>query len=508
MAFRLNPITGELDLIGSTSGSSGSAITFTADTGTATESGGILLLTGNSTQGLTTSASSNDVVFTVSDATTSQKGVSRLATDAEAIAGSISTNVAIVPSSLKAKLGTQTSHGIAYGAGTTGAIGWTSGLTDGQLIIGSTSGVPIAGNITAGTGITITNAAGSISIASTAGGGDFFGPASSTLNAVVRFADTTGKLGKNSTVIIDNSGNTSGIGTLSATSGTFSGLSANRIVTTTTGGLLQTAAALTDGQILIGSTGSSPVAAALTAGTGISITNGAGSVTVNASSSVPTTFTGDTGNATPTANNINIIGTAAQGISTSAVGATMTLTVGDATTSAKGVAKFSSTYFSVSSGNVSLLGTVPQVIHTDSGDATPSGSAFTIAGSGAVSTSGSGSTVTVASAGISNWVVDSGTSRTLTVNQGVIFTSASLMTATLPTTAAVGSTIKLICSGTGLFKVAQNASQVIHLGIGVTTTGTGGSLTAKNLGDTLELICTVANTTWYCFPATGSFDIV
>lgn len=39
---------------------------------------------------------------------------------------------------------------------------------------------------------------------------------------------------------------------------------------------------LTDGQLLIGSTGASPVAAALTAGSGISITNAAGAVTISA----------------------------------------------------------------------------------------------------------------------------------------------------------------------------------------------------------------------------------
>lgn len=43
-----------------------------------------------------------------------------------------------------------------------------------------------------------------------------------------------------------------------------------------------TSLALTDGQLAIGSTGVDPVAATLTAGTGISINNGAGSITLNA----------------------------------------------------------------------------------------------------------------------------------------------------------------------------------------------------------------------------------
>jgi hypothetical protein len=53
-----------------------------------------------------------------------------------------------------------------------------------------------------------TNGSGTLSFTSAAAG-DVVGPASSTDNAVVRFDSTTGKLIKNSTVIMDNSGNTS-----------------------------------------------------------------------------------------------------------------------------------------------------------------------------------------------------------------------------------------------------------------------------------------------------------
>jgi hypothetical protein len=66
-----------------------------------------------------------------------------------------------------------------------------------------------------------------------------------------------------------------------ATSLTVSGLPANSFLYSGTAGLLTTTTAPTNGQLLIGSTGTSPVAAALTAGTGISVTNGAGSITIN-----------------------------------------------------------------------------------------------------------------------------------------------------------------------------------------------------------------------------------
>lgn len=46
----------------------------------------------------------------------------------------------------------------------------SSAMTDGQLIIGSTSATPVAANLTAGAGVSITNGAGSITIAASGGG--------------------------------------------------------------------------------------------------------------------------------------------------------------------------------------------------------------------------------------------------------------------------------------------------------------------------------------------------
>jgi len=65
------------------------------------------------------------------------------------------------------------------------------------------------------------------------------------------------------------------------TSLTVSGLTANSFLYSGTAGLLTTTTAPTNGQLLIGSTGGAPVAAALTAGTAISVVNGSGSITIN-----------------------------------------------------------------------------------------------------------------------------------------------------------------------------------------------------------------------------------
>lgn len=91
--------------------------------------------------------------------------------------------------------------------------------TDGQLIIGNSATGGISFNtLTQGSGITITNGNGTITIASVSGGGDFStNTATSVVNEIVLFADTTGKLGKRST----------GTGIATLTSGVLSATATN-----------------------------------------------------------------------------------------------------------------------------------------------------------------------------------------------------------------------------------------------------------------------------------------
>jgi hypothetical protein len=81
-----------------------------------------------------------------------------------------------------------------------GGTGQTS-YTDGQLLIGNSTGNTLTkATLTAGTNVTITNAAGAITIAASGGGGsgDVVGPASATANGIALFNSTTGKLIKDS----------------------------------------------------------------------------------------------------------------------------------------------------------------------------------------------------------------------------------------------------------------------------------------------------------------------
>jgi len=73
-----------------------------------------------------------------------------------------------------------TDGGILLGSGT-GAITATARPTDGQILIGDTGADPVLATLTAGSGISITNAAGAVTITNTGGG--FTGSASYTNGA-------------------------------------------------------------------------------------------------------------------------------------------------------------------------------------------------------------------------------------------------------------------------------------------------------------------------------------
>lgn len=76
-----------------------------------------------------------------------------------------------------------TVHGILIAQGASAFA--SSVLTNGQLLIGSTGVDPAAATLTAGTGISITNGAGSISIASTQNGGFIWSEITGTSKTIV-----------------------------------------------------------------------------------------------------------------------------------------------------------------------------------------------------------------------------------------------------------------------------------------------------------------------------------
>ena len=96
------------------------------------------------------------------------------------------------------------------------------------------------------------------------------------------------------------------------------------------------------------------------------------------------------------------------------------------------------------------------------------------------------------------------TAQTASVSNGYVGTATTLTTITLPSTAAFGSIIEVVGTGTGLWRISQNANQFINFGIVGTTTGTTGYLSATSQYDCVKLLCTSANTAFVVTSAIGN----
>ena len=157
-----------------------------------------------------------------------------------------------------------------------------TGLSDypknGQLLIGNTAGQKYDLNtLTAGSGIGVTNGAGTIGVANT-------GVLSNVAGAGISVSSATGNVTVTNTGVLSFSGGSTGLTPNTATTGavTLAGT-----LDVDNGGTGQTT--YTNGQLLIGNTtGNTLTKATLTAGTGITITNGAGSISVATSGTVTT----------------------------------------------------------------------------------------------------------------------------------------------------------------------------------------------------------------------------
>lgn len=129
-------------------------------------------------------------------------------------------------------------------------------------------------------------------------------------------------------------------------------------------------------------------------------------------------------------------------------------------------------------------------------------------GAGIDITNASGSITIAGTGGGFAWTEVTGTSDTLVAQNGYIANNASLVTLTLPSTAALGDTIQVVGKGAGLFKIGQNASQTIYYVSSATTTGTGGSLTAIQQYAAIELVCITVDNDWAVLDSSGSFTVV
>jgi hypothetical protein len=96
----------------------------------------------------------------------------------------------------------------------------------------------------------------------------------------------------------------------------------------------------------------------------------------------------------------------------------------------------------------------------------------------------------------------------VTLNAYVMDAGASLITATLPTTAALGAEFRIVGKAAGLWTVAQNSGQSIVFGSSTTTTGVSGSLSSTLAADCIHLVCTTANNVFTVISSVGNLTVV
>lgn len=130
--------------------------------------------------------------------------------------------------------------------------------------------------------------------------------------------------------------------------------------------------------------------------------------------------------------------------------------------------------------------------------------------------SGSGNTgwfqIPTNGSGVNSWIdVTSGASPTNMVQNTGYYSDdpASNITFNLPATAVRDSVIRITNRQASFnFTIAQASGQSIQFGNQVTTTGAGGSITSTAKGDSIEMICVVANTTWQVLSSMGNLNFV
>lgn len=127
-----------------------------------------------------------------------------------------------------------------------------------------------------------------------------------------------------------------------------------------------------------------------------------------------------------------------------------------------------------------------------------------------VSVSVSTSAITIGCVnGSFSWSEVTSSTATLAVQHAYVTNRSGGVTYTLPASADLGNMIYII-GKSGITSIAQNNGQQIFIGNTNTTAGTGGSLTATNLGDCILLACISSGSgiSWRAISAWGNWTVV
>lgn len=160
------------------------------------------------------------------------------------------------------------------------------------------------------------------------------------------------------------------------------------------------------------------------------------------------------------------------------------------------------------------IGGVPGEIDTittpDSVVVVPSSNNINFANGTGSNITGSGSTVTfnMTGGGYSWNTISVVGPTTMVIHNGYNAAGSSQALLLLPVTAPQYSTLKIIGSNSGGWRVTQSAGQQIFMNVASTTIGVAGYMEATMPTDCVELICTTANTNWKVISSEGNPNLL
>lgn len=153
-------------------------------------------------------------------------------------------------------------------------------------------------------------------------------------------------------------------------------------------------------------------------------------------------------------------------------------------------------------------------VNSDSGSITPVNNEINVLGGTNCSTIATGpNTLTInvtgsGGGGFVTWSVIT-SSQSGVAGNGYFCNGGSQVVVTLPSSSAVGDTIAVAAMNSNGFRISQPSGVSVQFTNTTTTIGTGGSLTSTAIGDSVILVCNVANTSWFAVPGSmGNITIV
>lgn len=159
----------------------------------------------------------------------------------------------------------------------------------------------------------------------------------------------------------------------------------------------------------------------------------------------------------------------------------------------------------VGSGGLGIA-TVPTNGQIPIGNGTNYTAATLTAGANISITNGPG-TVTIAAGGGITWQTISA-NQALVANNGYICISpGGAISLSLPASAAIGTIIEVVLAGATSWTLTQAAGQQVFMGNTSSTLGATGTTASTAAGDSIRMVCTVADTTWYVISSIGNINL-